>query len=269
MGVALQADTLRKPFLIAAVVLMALVVIVEVGAYFGLKTPEASFEQIVAAINADTSLDADDKADMIEDLRDKQDELDALKNDEPPGLGIPYMGLLDFLVFYGLLLMTLALVVRQGLQGRVQGCLTVLLTLVMVIASIVLIIIAVIALILMVSLFLAVPFGTIAYLAIFGFFDRGTASFLLGATLFLKLAMCVCLFLAQQRFLQNKGLVLMIATSLVANLIVSFLHGLVPIILVSITDAIAAIIVAILALIWGIVMLIGGIVSIVKMIRLP
>ena len=53
-------------------------------------------------------------------------------------------------------------------------------------------------------------------------------------------------------------------TSLLANVIVSFLHGLVPSVLVSITDAIAAIIVAILALIWAIVLLVFSVVSIVK-----
>jgi hypothetical protein len=50
--------------------------------------------------------------------------------------------------------------------------------------------------------------------------------------------------------LQNKGLVLIIVCSLLANLSVSFLHGLVPSVLVSITDGIAGIILLILAAIW-------------------
>jgi len=266
-AVALKADTLRKPFLVAAVVLMGLVVVVEVGSFFGLKTPPASIEQMRATISRDTSIDADTKQDMLDDLDEQLGTLN--DNEKPPGLGIPYMGLLDFLMFYGLLLMALSLVVREGFQARVQGCLTLILTFVLVIASIILIILALIILIMMVSLFLAIPFGTIAYLALFGFFNRGGSDAILALLLFMKLGMCLCLFAAQQRFLLNKGLMLMAATSLLANLVVSFLHALVPVILVSITDAIAAIVVGILALIWGIVMLVGSIVSIVKVIRLP
>ena len=54
------------------------------------------------------------------------------------------------------------------------------------------------------------------------------------------------------------------ATSFLANLIVSFLHGLVPFPLVSITDAVAGIIVGILALIWAIVILIGSINAVIQ-----
>jgi len=117
---------------------------------------------------------------------------------------------------------------------------------------------------LMIGLFTAVPFGTIAYLAEWGFFDRSGAAVTLGALLFLKLVFVVCLILAQQRFLQNKGLVLILLTSLLANLIISFLHGLVPLPLVSITDGIGAIIVLILAAIWALLMFIFGIISVVK-----
>ncbi|MFC7483970.1 hypothetical protein ACFQX7_33540 [Luedemannella flava] len=72
---------------------------------------------------------------------------------------------------------------------------------------------------------------------------------------------------AQQRFIQNKGLVALVFTSLVANVIVAFLHGMVPGILVSITDAVAGIVVAIIAIIWGIVLLIGSIPAIVNAVR--
>ena len=61
---------------------------------------------------------------------------------------------------------------------------------------------------------------------------------------------------------------LLILTSLLANAVVSFLHGLVPIVLVSITDALGAIVVSVLALIWAVVLLVGALVSIVKVLRL-
>ena len=116
----------------------------------------------------------------------------------------------------------------------------------------------------MIALFLAAPFGTLAYLAMYGSFNRAGASGVLGASMFLKLAAAVLLVLAHQGFLKMKGLTLLVLTSLVGNIIVSFLHGLVPIILVSITDAVAAIVVGILALIWAIVLLIFSIIAIVK-----
>jgi len=72
---------------------------------------------------------------------------------------------------------------------------------------------------------------------------------------------------SHKRFLENKGLVLIILTSLLATVIISFLHGLVPSFLVSITDNIAAIITAILAAIWALFYLIGSIPAIIKVLR--
>jgi hypothetical protein len=57
----------------------------------------------------------------------------------------------------------------------------------------------------------------------------------------LKAAFGACLILAHPRFLQNKGLMLSILSSLAANIIIGFLHAMVPVPLVSITDAIATI----------------------------
>src|SRR5437588_825720 len=86
------------------------------------------------------------------------------------------------------------------------------------IACIVLIFVALALLILMISLLLSVPFGSLAYLALYGTFDAGSAIVVLSLIMFLKLAFAVCLVLSQPRFLQNKGLVLLVLTSLVANI---------------------------------------------------
>lgn len=119
----------------------------------------------------------------------------------------------------------------------------------------------------MVSLLFSAPFGTIAYLALFGFFPRGDAAVVPSLLMFLKLAFCLFMVLAQPRFLQNKGMVLLVLTSLLLNLMLAFLHGVVPGVLVSITDAIGAIIIAIVAIIWGVVLLIGAIPAVVKAVR--
>jgi hypothetical protein len=130
--------------------------------------------------------------------------------------------------------------------------------------TIVAIITCLIALIIMVTLLLAPIFGTIAYVAIYGHFDRGAASATLSLIMALKIGFVVCLLLAHQRFLQNKGLIVITLISLLCNIIISFLHGFVPLLLVSITDAIGAIIVAIIALIWTIFIFVFAVIAIIK-----
>jgi hypothetical protein len=223
-------DRLRTPFLVAAIVVALLVVLVEVGS--GLWIAPGSSSELAT-----------------------------------PGLGVPYLALVDGIVLYTLGFFGLALVVPARILGAIQGIITFIFSLLLLIGSFVAIIVAVLLLTLMVTLLLAVPFGTIAYLAIYADFDKSGASITLGTLMTLKLAVVILLVLAQQRFLAIKGLILLLATSLVAGLIVSFLHALVPSILVSILDAIAAIVVGVLALIWSLVKLIGSIPGIVKGLR--
>ena len=180
------------------------------------------------------------------------------------GLGIPYSPLLDGLLLFTVLLMGLGLLLPERVTGRIQGVTTLIVSLLVAILSFVLILAAVAALVLMVTLLLAIPFGTLAYLVIYGSFNRSGAAVALGLIMTLKLFFAGFLVLAHQRFLQNKGLVLLILTSLVATLVISFLQGLVPGFLVSITDAIAAIVVGVLALLWAIFLFVGSIPSIVK-----
>lgn len=227
-------DELRKPFLVIALVLILLVVIVEVSSplLLDLGTPGAA------------SLDA-----------------------ETPGYGISYLAFLDTFVFYITLLISLGMIIPERVQGRIQGISTLIVSFLGCLGAIFAIIACLVVLIIMVTLLLAPIFGTIAYLAIYGHFDRTGAAVTLSLIMMLKLGFVVCLLLAHQRFLQNKGLVLIVLTSLVANLIIGFLHNFVPGMLVSITDAIGAIIVGILAVIWAIVLLIFAIISIIKAIH--
>lgn len=227
-------DELRKPFLIIALVLILLVVLIEAGSslLLDLGTPGA------ASLGAKT-----------------------------PGYGISYLAFLDGFVFYITLLIGLAMVIPERIQGRVQGCATAIVSFLGCLGAIFAIIMCLIMLIVMVTLLLAPIFGTIAYLAIYGHFDRSGAAVTLSLIMGLKIAFVICLVLAHQRFLQNKGLVLIVLTSLLANLIISFLHNFVPIPLVSITDAIGAIVVGIIAVIWAIILLIFSIIGIIKAIH--
>jgi hypothetical protein len=230
-------ERLRKPFFIVALILMLFVVLIEIGSMMWIDVGGPS-SKVANSLDAGT-----------------------------PGYGIVYLAFLDGFLFYITLLIGLALIIPESIQGRVQGCATLIVSFFGCLGIIVAIIIALLLLILMVTLLLAPIFGTVAYFAIYGDFDRDGAAITLSLIMILKIAFVIFLVLAHQRFLQNKGLVLLILTSLVANLIISFLHNFVPGVLVSITDTIAAIIVAILAVIWAIILLIGAIISIVKAIR--
>ena len=119
----------------------------------------------------------------------------------------------------------------------------------------------------MVSLLLAVPFGTIAYFALFASFPTGRAAATLGAIMFLTLVFAGGLLLAQQGFLKSKRLIALVLTALVATFAVRLLILFVPGVLASIADAIGAIVVAIMAVVWGVYMLIGAIGAIVRLMR--
>ncbi|MEJ2170558.1 MAG: hypothetical protein P8X90_34115 [Desulfobacterales bacterium] len=228
-------DSLRKPLFMVAVILMVLAVLVELGSAFYIEAdgPNAGAFQDIAT----------------------------------PGFGIPYLAILDGLVLFTIAIITSPLFIPPRIVGRVQGIVSFIVSLLMLIGAIIMIMTAIALLVLMISLFMAVPFGTVIYMAKFATFDTGQAAITLGAIMSLKLAFAGFLIFSHQRFLQNKGLMLVILTSFIATIIVSFLHGLVPRFLVSISDDIGAIVVAVLAAIWAIFYLIGSIPAIIKALR--
>jgi hypothetical protein len=225
---------MRKPFFIVALIVLALVVMIEAGSFFFLDSGDAG---------------------GYGDLQN-------------PGLGIIYQLSIDGLLLFGVGLIGIGLLLPDRLQGRIQGILTLIVSFLVLLASIVMIYLALALLMLMVSLLLAVPFGTAVYFATFAHFETTAAAATLSSIMFLKLVFAVLLLLAHERFLQMKSLVFMVLTSLLATVIVSFLHGFAPAgFLVSITDGIAAIVVAILAAIWSLILLIGSIPAVIKVLR--
>jgi hypothetical protein len=242
-------ERLRTPFFIVAMVAAALILVVELGApyLFGVNADPAQFAAQAADLGVSVPAGGHVGA--------------------PPGIGIPYLALVDVIIVFTVGLMGLGMLIPERVQGRLQGVVTLIFAIVLILTALVLLIVAFLKLILMVTLLLAFPFGTIAYLIIWGFFARGEATVILSLLMFLKLVFAAALVAAQQRFIQNKGLVALILTSLVANVVVAFLQGIVPIILVSITDAVAAIILAIVAIIWGIILFVGSLFAIVNALR--
>lgn len=224
-------DDLRKTPFIIAIVLMALAVLVELGSM-------ALLSQHVAAAAA----------------------LDA----PTPGRGIPTLALLDALVLYAAIVMGIALIMPERIQGRLQGIVSLIVAILLLLACITVVIGEFVFLILMVSLLFAAPFGTIVYFILWSNFDTNGARIALSLIMVLKLAFAACLVIAHQGFLKMKGLVLIIITSLVATLVLGFLQGFVPGFLATPADDIGAIIICVLAIIWALVYLIGGVISVVK-----
>ncbi len=216
-------DTLRKPPLVVAVVLMVIVVLIELGSML-------------------------------------------LGSGKTPGSGIPTLPILDGLLAWTILLIAAPILIPESVQGRIQGILTLIVSIVVLLFAIFKGFAILAKLIVMVSLLLAPIFGTLAYVALFGHFQRGDAAVTLSLIMMLKLVFAALLIIAHQSFLKQKSLVLLVLTSLLANIVISFLHGFVPIVLVSITDSIAAIVIVILAVIWAIYALVTSIISIVRVI---
>ncbi len=181
------------------------------------------------------------------------------------GWGIPCLALLDGQLVFTALLMGGPLVFPERITGRIQGLATLIVSLLLLLGCLAAGVAAIGLLMLLIGLLLALPFGPIAYAAMgYATFPTGAAATTLGLLMTGKLIASGALVMAHQRFLQNKGLILLIATSLLATIIVSFLHGMVPGFLVSVTDLIAALIVVILAAVWVIVSLVFSIIAVIK-----
>ncbi len=227
-------DSLRTPFFVVAMILIALALLGEAGSAAFLERQPGP----VAALGA-----------------------------SPPGYGIPAMAPLDGLIFFTVGLMGLSMILAKGIHAKLQGIATLIVSLLLLLGCILLGFLIFTLILLMVGLLLAPIFGTAAYFVIYGHFETGEAAAVLSVLMFLKLGFAVCLLLAHERFLQNKGLVLIILTTLLAQIITSFLLGFPPGFLVSITDAVAGLITVILTAIWAIVLLVGSIIAVVKALR--
>lgn len=248
---------LRKPFFLAALAAIVLVVLLEAGAVAVLGGSESEAVNVGTAVQMLQEMGVD-QTEILEDGAVVSSQ------ESQPGRGIYYLLLIDGTLLFTVSLIAVSLLVRERIQGRIQGIATFMFSLILGIVTVLMIFAAVTELTLMVSLLMSPPFGTAAYMATYASFDRGGAAVALSALITLKFVFSVLLILAQQRFLQNKGLVALIITSFAATIIVSFLHSLMPLFLVSITDAVAAIIVAVLAVVWALLLLFGSVKSVAK-----
>lgn len=186
----------------------------------------------------------------------------------PPGFGIGCLAVLDLLLLYTVGLLAVdALAPLRAIVARLQGVVTFVLSLLGLLACIVLIFAALALLILMVTLLVSVPFGTIAYFAAFGDFPTARARAVLGLVMALKLGSLALMVVARPGLIGNKGFMLLLGCSLGVGFVLSLLHAIPPGFLVSITDAIGALIAAIVAAIWLVVFLIGALPGVIRGLR--
>ncbi|MHB1007945.1 MAG: hypothetical protein ACYC1E_01650 [Propionibacteriaceae bacterium] len=261
----MAGDSLRKPFLVAAVLLVLVAFLACLGSSLVTKPPPFAdrVQQTLSSPQTKTLLD---RFDISSD--DARDSLNGTKPDNPPGLGIPALALIEGLLLLVLVITAAPLLIGERATGLLTGAVSIIGGLVVLLAGIATAIVSFTALMLMVALLLSVPFGTLAYLAIFGSFDTSGAAVFTSLVLGLTLAGLVLLMLAQQRFLKGKGLMLLIATAALLTFVTALLHSLVPGFLVSITDAVAALVSAIVSAIWALLVVIWGIVAAVRVLRL-
>jgi hypothetical protein len=271
-------NALRLPFYIATLVCLVLAIAGELGTG-AIAPPERDRKELeAAAIAADPPLPdpalatGDERQSRQHDVDERLEEMKKKRADNgldkpPSGLGVPFLALIDVMFLFVVLTVAAGFLVSSATWSRIHGWSVLLAGLLGIIVGVLLVLFAFAKLMLMLGLFLAAPFGTLVYIGVFGFFERGSVGALLSTTLALKVAGSVCLVLALQRILENRALVALALTSMVASVIVSFLHGIVPGLLVSITDAVAALVVAILGIVWGFVLFLTAIPAVVASLR--
>lgn len=258
-------DSLRKPFLVAAVLVVLVAFLSCLGSSL-VTGPPPFADRVNQTLSNPQTIALLDRFDIITD--DARASLADTRPENPPGMGIPALALIEGLLLLVLLITAAPLLIGERVTGVLTGGVSIIGGLVVLLAAIATAIVSFTALMLMVSLLLSVPFGTMAYLAIFGSFDTGGAGVFTSLVLGLTLACLVLLAVAQQRFLTGKGLMLLLATAALLTFVTSLLHSIVPGFLVSITDALAALITAIVSAIWALLVLIWGIVAAVRVLQL-
>jgi hypothetical protein len=260
-------STLRVPFLVIAILVALMIVVIQIGSAFlpdvvenllgggGIIDTGALIDEITDQLG---EIASDFDQDALEEFMDDVDEgeVEALREKDPPGYAIAYMAVLDGALLFSMILIGFGVFIPPKIQGRLQGCVTLIFSFFSCLGGIVMIFVALAAVITMVVLFLAFPFGTIAYLVIYGDFPRSTALAYTTLLMSLKILFIIMLLLAHQRFIENKGLMLLYISSVIVNVVVTFIISLPPGIFVSIADGIAGIVAVIVGIIWLILLII-------------
>jgi hypothetical protein len=191
-----------------------------------------------------------------------------VSTESPPGLGAPYLALLDGILLVTTIVFGAGHLRPDGLIARIASVLWLVLSLLGIVASFLMALVALQAIMLMLALLMSAPFGTLAYFALFADFPAGNAIAALSFLMVLKLAFLVMLAITDLGYLKNKPLMLVTGLSIAATWLTSFLIALPPGFLASITDSVAALVTSIIALVWLIFILIGSVLGVLKGLRM-
>lgn len=241
----------RRPLFFLACFALLLVVLVETASSLVLGGVGAGPVALLATGVPDV------QPDMIADVA----------GDSPPGNGIGHLALVDGYLLFSMIMLGLSFLLSQRLYGRIQGIITLVVSLFWIILSLVLGLSAFALLMVMFGLFVSTPFGTIAYLAAWGFFPVSKAAVVLGLLLFLKLVFLVLLVLAQQKFLKAKVFMIHIAVSFALQLALGVVHGWLPFVVVSLGDQLLALVFALVSLVGAVWAFVWSIPAVVNAIR--
>jgi hypothetical protein len=185
-----------------------------------------------------------------------------------PGVGIKSLGLINLLMAFVMMLMLLEKVtVWQRLGPKVLGAVTAVLTFIGLLMAVFLIIKTITLFFLMIGLLFSPPFGTIAYFSTWGDFPSRDAKQILSVVMVLQVGGLLAAVLVNPTLLKNIWLVLLGGTAIGLTFLLGLLHGLPPKFVVSITDAIGAIIAGIVSAIWMIIFCFSGIKSAITAIK--
>ena len=253
-----MASRLRTPAgLIMTMIVALLIISIELGGSF--SGVVEVFQGFRHEFNASKKLPNIDKANY-ESIKETFEEVNV------PCFGVASLLNVDMILFFTVLMMTLPLVIPPQRVANMQGIASLIVGLFVTSFSVMLIVKVLVMLWLMIALLMSIPFGTLIYIVKFGHFDVGYAAIVMSALMTLKIILAAAIVIAHERFLQNKGLVLIIATSLGVMILINVLHNFPPVFLVSITDAIAAIVVSVIAILWAIPFIISGVFGIKRLI---
>lgn len=184
-----------------------------------------------------------------------------------PGLGIASLAFIDGILLYSWSTIKAGSIIPEKVLTPATKIANFLFFLFLLIMAITTIFVAIALIMLMISLLLAIPFGTIVYMIVYADFPKGAAQATLGALMSLKILFAISLVIGEKRLFEDyRKFLLLLLCSFIANIIIGFVHGLVPGFLVSITDAVGAIVVVIIALLWIITMFIGSIINLITLI---
>lgn len=265
---------IRVPFLVFALLVMLGIVLIEIGsaqaAQVASYLPGFLLGSEPLPLREAAGIFPQAQQDELARLMEQSSaEIGSLRKADLSGFAVRSLAFVDGLLLFTLILMALSLFLPhiypryEYFHAKLQGMVTLVFSILLIIAAIPLLMLIIAKLLLMVSLLLSFPFGTLAYLIIFGRFPHGAMSAVVNLIFFLKLLFGALLLLAHPGFIKHLSFVLYVLAALAVCLIVTFLYGIVPGILVSITDAIAAIVVVVIGILLALVLAVGAVGSIV------